>query len=305
MRRAWLKDEGRNPTGSFKDRGASVALARLRELGVREIAVPSSGNAAVAAAAYGAVLGIRVHAFVPAGTSPAVVEQIRITGADLRLVAGTFADCGEAAAAAARDQAWFPYATLREPYRVEGKKTMAYEVVEQLGFRVPDAIVYPTGGTTGLVAMWKGFEEMQRLGWIGDERPRMIAVQAVGCAPVVRAWRRGDDHIEPWGDVRTYAAGLGAPRVYADFLTLRVLAESRGAAVAVSDTTMEEWVRRVARDTGVFVSPEGAAAAAGARSLRDAGELSADDEVVVFSTASGLKYVGRTPATPYPGDDAV
>ncbi len=295
VRRILIKDEARNPTGSFKDRGASVALARARELGVTEIAVPSSGNAAAAAAAYGAVLGIRVHAFVPLDASPAVCQQILASGADLRRVSGSFTECGTAAAAAARDHGWFLYATLREPYRVEGKKTMAYEIVEQLGFRVPDALVYPTGGTTGFVALWKAFEEMQRLGWIGAERPRMIAVQAQGCASLVRAWERGADRTEPWGQVSTYAAGLAAPTVFGDFLALRAIRESGGAAVAVPDPVMAEWVGIVGRDAGLFVSPEGAAAAAATAMLRDDGRLTEHDEVVLFATATGLKYVGRTP----------
>jgi len=295
VRRIWIKNEGRNPTGTFKDRGASVALARARELGVTEIAAPSSGNAAAAAATYGAALGIRVHAFVPLDASPAVCEQILASGADLRRVSGSFLKCGTEAAAAARKHGWFLYATLREPYRVEGKKTMAYEIVEQLGFRVPDALIYPTGGTTGFVAMWKAFDEMERLGWIGAERPRMIAVQAEGCAPIVRAWERGADRTEPWGDVRTYASGLGAPTVFADFLALRAIRESGGGAVAIPDPVMAEWVGIVGRDTGLFVSPEGAAAAAAVARLRDAGRLAETDQVVVFATATGLKYVGRAP----------
>jgi threonine synthase len=295
VRRVWIKNEGQNPTGSFKDRGASVALARARELGVEELAIPSSGNAGAATAAYGAALGIRVHVFVPVGTSPVTIEQILSFGADLRHVNGSFAECGVAAAEAAERNGWFFYATLREPYRVEGKKTMAYEVVEQLGFRVPDAILYPTGATTGFIALWKAFDEMERLGWIGAERPRMISVQAEGCAPVVRAWEQGAETIEPWGEVRTYASGLSAPQVFADYLTLKVLRESEGAAVAVPDATMAEWVRVVGRETGLFVSPEGGAVAAATRMLRDRGLLSEDDEVVLFATATGLKYVGREP----------
>ncbi len=295
VRRVWIKNEGQNPTGSFKDRGASVALARARELGVKELAIPSSGNAGAATAAYGAALGIRVHVFVPRGTSPVTCEQILSFGADLRHVDGSFAECGVVAAETAERNGWFFYATLREPYRVEGKKTMAYEVVEQLGFRVPDAILYPTGGTTGFIALWKAFDEMERLGWIGAERPRMISVQAEGCAPVVRAWEQGADAIEPWGEVRTYASGLSAPTVFAGYLTLKVLRESEGAAVAVPDATMAEWVRVVGRETGIFMSPEGGAVAAGARLLRERGLLSEDDEVVLFATATGLKYVGREP----------
>jgi threonine synthase len=295
VRRLHIKDEGRNPTGSFKDRGAAVALSRARELGVTEIAVPSSGNAAAAAAAYGAALGMGVHAFVPASAAPSVRAQILAYGAELVRVDGTFAECGEAAATAARKHGWFLYATLREPYRVEGKKTMAYEIVEQLGFRVPDALLYPTGGTTGFVAMWKAFDEMERLGWIGRERPRMIAVQAHGCAPLVRAWERGADRTEPWGRVSTYAAGLSAPTVFGDYLTLRAIRESGGGAVAVTDADMARWVDIVARDTGLFISPEGGAVAGAVVMLRDRGDLAEGDEVVLFATATGLKYVARTP----------
>ena len=295
VHRAWIKNEGVNPTGSFKDRGASVALARALELGVQELAIPSSGNAGAATAAYGAALGIRVHVFAPVETSPITCAQIRAFGADLQQVEGSFTECGAAAAEAAERNGWFFYATLREPYRIEGKKTMAYEVVEQLGFRVPDVILYPTGGTTGFIALWKAFEEMEHLGWIGSERPRMISVQAQGCAPVVRAFERGADTIDPWGEVRTYASGLSAPTVFGGHLTMKVLRESNGAGIAVADTTMAEWVEVVGRETGIFVSPEGAAVAAAARMLRERGLLSETDEVVLFATATGLKYVGREP----------
>lgn len=295
VRRVWIKNEGQNPTGSFKDRGASVALARARELGVRELAIPSSGNAGAAAAAYGAALGIRVHVFVPMDAAPIIREQILAFGADLCHVDGSLIECGAAAREAAERNGWFFYATLREPYRVEGKKTMAYEVVEQLGCRVPDAILYPTGGTTGFIALWKAFAEMERLGWIGAERPRMISVQAEGCAPVVRAWEQGAETVEPWGEVRTYASGLSAPTVFGGSLTLRVLRESDGAGVAVPDAAMADWVQVVGRETGIFVSPEGGAVAAGTRMLRERGLLSEDSEVVLFATASGLKYVGRKP----------
>jgi len=293
--RVWIKDEGQNPTGSFKDRGAAVALAMAREAGVTELAIPSSGNAGASTAAYGAALGVRVHVFVPAVASPVVCEQIVAYGAALTKVDGNLADCGMAAAEAARRGGWFFYATLREPYRVEGKKTMAYEIVEQLGFRVPDAILYPTGGTTGFVALWKAFDEMQRLGWIGARRPRMISVQADGCGPLVRAWERQEEAVEPWGPVTTWAPGLSAPTVFAGELALAVLRESGGAGVTVADAAMAEWVGEIGRATGIFASPEGGAVAAAAASLRARGVLDADDELVLFSTATGLKHVGRRP----------
>ena len=293
--RLWIKDEGRNPTGSFKDRGLCLAVSRALELGVRVLAIPSAGNAAAAAAAYGAAAGIPVHAVVPEDTPAPILAEIRALGAGVRLVDGLIADCGGIVRRMCDEKGWWDLSTLKEPYRVEGKKTMGYEIFEQLGGRLPDAIVYPTGGGTGLIGMWKAFAEMQALAWIGDERPRMLSVQASGCAPIVRAWESGSDEAAVWEDAATYAAGLCVPGVLGDFLILRALCESGGGAVAVSDAEMEEWVRAMGRATGVFGAPEGGAAAAGVRRLREVGLVGAGDEVVLFNTASGLKYVGTEP----------
>ncbi len=290
VEKLWVKDEGQNPTGSFKARGLAMAVARARELGVGEVAIPSAGNAGSATAAYAAAAGMVAHVVVPEDTPSPIVQEIRSLGADLQLVPGLITDAGARVAQGAAAHGWFDLSTLKEPYRVEGKKTMGYELFEQLGGRLPDVIIYPTGGGTGLVGMWKAFAEMEALGWIGAERPRMISVQAAGCAPIVRAWERGEEAAEPWADAHTYAAGLRVPRAVGDFLILRGIRESGGAAIAVSDEAMADAVRLVGRTTGVFAAPEGAATAAAVPLLRERGLLDAREEVVLFNTGSGLKY---------------
>ncbi|HEV2131331.1 MAG TPA: threonine synthase [Longimicrobiaceae bacterium] len=289
--RLWIKDEGLNPTASFKARGLCMAISRARELGVREVALPSAGNAGSATAAYAAAAGMTAHVVVPRDTPHPILEEIRALGADLELLDGLITDCGARVAVGAREHGWFDLSTLKEPYRVEGKKTMGYEVAEQLGWRLPDAIIYPTGGGTGLVGMWKAFEEMEKLGWIGAARPKMISVQAAGCAPIVRAWEQGAETAEPWEDAWTYASGLRVPRAVGDFLMLQAIRASGGAAIAVADEEMREWTGRVGRLTGIFCAPEGAATAAAIPRLRERGVLSATDSVVLFNTGSGLKYV--------------
>jgi len=290
--RLWLKDEGQNPTGSFKARGLALAIARAAELGVRSVAIPSAGNAGSATAAYAAAAGLEAHVVVPTDTPRPILEEIRALGADLELVDGLITDAAARVGEGVRRHGWFDLSTLKEPYRVEGKKTMGYELFEQLGGRLPDVILYPTGGGTGLVGMWKAFGEMQRLGWIGRERPRMISVQAEGCAPIVRAWREGRESAEPWEGAATRAAGLRVPRAVGDFLMLRAIAESRGAAVAVSDAAMTDAVARIGRTTGVFAAPEGGAVAAAVPLLLREGLLDAGEETVLFITGSGLKYIG-------------
>jgi threonine synthase len=290
VRRLLVKDESLNATGSFKARGLCLAVSRAAELGVRELALPSAGNAGSAAAAYAAAAGLPVHVVVPRDTPRPILEETLALGADLELIDGLITDAGARVAEGVAAHGWFDLSTLKEPYRVEGKKTMGYELFEQLG-RLPDAIVYPTGGGTGLVGMWKAFDEMQQLGWIGSDRPRMYTVQADGCAPVVRAWQQGDDFAEPWQDAHTYASGLRVPRAVGDFLMLRALRASGGAAVAVSDEAMRAAVLEIGRATGIFAAPEGGATLAAARQLLAMGHLSADDEVVLFNTGSGLKYV--------------
>lgn len=295
VRRLWVKDEGQNPTGSFKARGLGLAVSRALELGAKEVALPSAGNAGSAAAAYGAAAGLPVHVVVPKDTPAPILEEIAALGADLQLLDGLITDCGKVVKKGVEEHGWFDLSTLKEPYRVEGKKTMGYELFEQLGRRLPDAIVYPTGGGTGLIGMWKAFDEMERLGWIGSDRPKMFTVQAAGCAPMVRAWERGEEHAEAWQGATTYASGLRVPAAVGDFLILRALRESGGGAVAVADHLMKDWVYKMGADTGVFAAPEGGATAAAVPMLMEKGLISAEDEVVLFVTGNGLKYVGMTP----------
>ena len=294
--RLWIKDEGQNPTGSFKDRGLCMAVSRALELGARELAIPSAGNAAGSTAAYGAAAGLPVHVVVPTDTPAPILAEIRALGADVELLDGLISDCGRVVRQRCDEAGWWDLSTLKEPYRLEGKKTMGYELFEQLGGRLPDAIVYPTGGGTGLIGMWKAFDEMEALGWIGVERPRMFSVQGRGCAPMVRAWELGREEAETWDDAVTYAAGLRVPGAVGDFLILRAIRESGGGAVAVADGEMEEWVRRMGAATGIFAAPEGGATAAAVPRLREMGLIGAGDEVVLFNTGSGLKYVGMEPA---------
>ena len=294
VRRVWIKEEGQNPTGSFKDRGLCLAVSRALELGAKELAIPSAGNAGSAAAAYGAAAGLPVHVVVPSDTPVPILAEIAALGADLQLLDGLISDCGKVVRKGVEEHGWFDLSTLKEPYRVEGKKTMGYELFEQLG-HLPDAIVYPTGGGTGLIGMWKAFDEMERLGWIGSKRPKMFTVQAAGCAPMVRAWETGAEYAEMWEGAATYASGLRVPGAVGDFLILRALRESGGGAVAVSDMTMAEWVSKLGADTGIFAAPEGGATAAAVEILMGMGLIEGDDEVVLFNTGSGLKYVGMEP----------
>jgi threonine synthase len=291
VQRIWVKDEGQNPTASFKARGLVMAVARAWELGTTTLAIPTAGNAGSALAAYAAAAGLEAHVVAPRDTPKPIIEEIRALGANLTLIDGMITDAGARVAEGARQHGWFDVSTLKEPYRVEGKKTMGYELFEQLGGRLPDVIVYPTGGGTGLVGMWKAFDEMERLGWIGDSRPRMISVQAAGCAPVVRAWERGDEEAEPWKDAHTYASGLRVPRAVGDFLMLRAIRASNGAAIAVTDEEMANAVLLIGAMTGVFAAPEGGATAAAVSRLLAAGTIRDSEEIVLFNTGSGLKYV--------------
>jgi len=295
VRKVLIKDEGQNPTGSFKARGLCLAVSRALELGAEELALPSAGNAGSAAAAYGAAAGLPVHVVLPSDTPMPILEEMKALGADVQLIDGLISDCGKIVKKGVEEQGWFDLSTLKEPYRVEGKKTMGYELAEQLGGRLPDAIVYPTGGGTGLIGMWKAFDEMERLGWIGSDRPKMFTVQATGCAPMVRAWESGQEHADTWEGATTYASGLRVPGAVGDFLILRALRESGGGAVAVADHVMAEWVAKLGADTGIFAAPEGGATAAAVPMLMELGLISPDDEVVLFNTGSGLKYVGMTP----------
>ncbi len=293
--RCWIKDESQNPTATFKARGMALAVSRALELGAEALALPSAGNAGGAAAAYGAAAGMPVHVVVPADTPKPILEEIRAMGAHLHLLDGLITDCGKAVQDGVREFGWWDLSTLKEPYRVEGKKTLGYELFEQLGGRLPDVIVYPTGGGTGLIGMWKAFDEMQALGWIDDARPRMVAVQARGCAPIVRAFESGAGSAEYYEGARTYASGLRVPSAVGDFLILDALRASGGAAVAVADHQMARWVARVGETTGIFAAPEGGAVAAAVPQLLEQETIRPGDEVVLFNTGSGLKYVGMTP----------
>jgi threonine synthase len=289
VERLWIKDEGQNPTGSFKARGLAMAVARARELGAHAIALPSAGNAGAAAAAYGAAAELPVYVAVPRDTPASIVAETRALGAEVELVDGLITDAAAWIAEGAARHGWFDVSTLKEPYRVEGKKTMAYELVEQLG-RIPDVIVYPTGGGTGLVGMWKAFDEMEALGWIDAGRPRLISVQAEGCAPIVRAWETGAETASPWESAATAAWGLRVPRAIGDTLMLEAIRASGGAAVAVDDGAMQAAVSQIGRCTGVYAAIEGGATAAAVPVLLERGLLHGGEEVVLFNTGNGLTY---------------
>jgi len=291
LKRLWIKDEAQNPTGSFKDRGLSLAISRAKELGVKKAAIPSAGNAGGSLAAYAARAGIEAHVFMPRDTPIANQIEVQQYGARLTLVDGLINDCGRIINERKTAEGWFDISTLKEPYRVEGKKTMGYEIAEQLNWTLPDVIIYPTGGGTGLIGMWKAFQEMEELGWIGSKRPRMVSVQASGCAPIVKAFGEGRETAEPWQNAKTVASGLRVPQAVADFLMLRALRESNGTALSVSDEEMIAEIPRLGRAEGIFFCPEGAACAAALRRLMQNGWVKPTDEVVLFNTASGLKYL--------------
>jgi len=285
-----VKDESGNPTGSFKARGLGVAVSMARALGARDVCLPSAGNAGSALAAYAARGGLRSHVFLPRDIAPLFVMETQAYGARVTMVDGLITDAGRACAAAARAGGWFECATLKEPYRIEGKKTMGYEIAEQMAWSLPDAILYPTGGGTGLIGMWKAFDEMERLGLIGAQRPRMYAVQADGCAPIVKAFREGREDAPEWPDATTHAHGLRVPRALGDFLILRAIRESGGGAIAVGEGAIVDGVRDAARLEGFFMAPEAGACVAAARALAAAGELQAQERVVLFGTGTGFKY---------------
>ena len=299
VRQLWIKDEGQNPTGSFKDRGLSLAISRAKELGVTKAAIPSAGNAGGSFAAYAARAGIEAHVFMPRDTPIANQIEAAQYGARLTLVDGLINDCGRIIAERRATEGWFDVSTLKEPYRVEGKKTMGYEIAEQLGWRVPDVIIYPTGGGTGLIGMWKAFGELEELGRIGSARPRMVSVQASGCAPIVKAFEEGKPAAELWQNANTVASGLRVPQAVADFLILQIIRKSRGMAVSVSDEAMLAEIPRVGKSEGIFSCPEGAACVAALRRLLEDGWIKPTDEVVIFNTASGLKYLDLIQKAPH------
>jgi threonine synthase len=291
LRQLWIKDEGQNPTGSFKDRGLSLAISRAKELGVRKAAIPSAGNAGGSFAAYAARAGIEAHVFMPRDTPLANQIEVEQYGAKLTLVDGLINDCGRIIAENKTTEGWFDVSTLKEPYRLEGKKTMGYEIAEQLNWHLPDVIIYPTGGGTGLIGMWKAFAELEQLDWIGSARPRMVSVQASGCAPIVKAFDENKTQAEPWRNAQTIASGLRVPQAVGDFLMLQAIRESGGTAVSISDDDMLAEIPRVGKAEGIFFCPEGAACVAALRRLVENRWIKSDDEVVIFNTASGLKYL--------------
>jgi threonine synthase len=286
-----VKEEAGNPTGSFKARGLSVAVSMAKALGATDVCLPSAGNAGSALAAYGAAAGLRAHVFLPRDIARLFVMETEAFGAHVETVDGLITDAGRVCAARAKEHGWYECATLKEPYRVEGKKTMGYEVAEQMGWTLPDAILYPTGGGTGLVGMWKAFAEMEAMGFVGAKRPRMYAVQAEGCAPIVKAFQEGREDAPFWENATTHAHGLRVPKALGDFLILRALRESHGAGVAVSEQEVVDGVKEAAAAEGLFMCPEGGACVAAARRLKASGHLSPDDTVVLFDTGTGYKYV--------------
>jgi threonine synthase len=292
----FIKDEGLNPTGSFKARGLAAAVTMARHFGLKKLAIPSAGNAAGALAAYAAAAGIEAHIFMPKDVPMANRIECDYYGAQVTLVDGLISDCARKVAAlketdAWQREGWFDVSTTKEPYRVEGKKTMGYEVAEQLGWKLPQGIIYPTGGGVGLLGMWKAFDEMEQLGFIGPERPHMISVQSSGCAPIVKAWDEGRTTAAMWEHAATIAAGLRVPKPYGDYLILDILKKSGGLALAATDAEILEATRRWAKVEGIFAAPEGAASLVAYQKLLVSEFFSPDDSVVLFNTGSGLKYL--------------
>ena len=287
----WIKDEGINPTGSFKARGLSCAVSMCVELGIRKLAIPSAGNAASAMAAYAAAAGIEAHIFMPSDVPQSNYIECKAFGARVTLVNGLISDCAKLVATRSEQEGWFDVSTLKEPYRIEGKKTMGYEVAEQFQWELPDAILYPAGGGVGLIGMWKAFEEMETLGWIGAKRPKMIAVQVEGCQPLVRAFENGDMRSQPWENAHTLASGLRVPKPLGDFLILHAVRASEGCAIAVSDEACLDWGVRLASKEGLFPAPEGAACVAALPKLLENGLLQPNERILIYNTGSGLKYL--------------
>ncbi len=287
----WIKDESLNPTQSFKARGMSVAISMAKFLGAKKLAVPSAGNAGGALAFYAARAGLAAHIFMPRDTPRANIIECREVGAHVTLIDGLITDCGAEIARGKEKEGWFDLSTLKEPYRIEGKKTLGYEIAEQLDWKLPDVILYPTGGGTGLIGMWKAFDEMEKLGWIDNKRPRMFSVQASGCAPIVRAFDAGEKFAAEFRNAHTVASGLRVPKAIGDFLMLNILRESKGGAIAVDDDEMIRTVREVGSQEGLFVAPEGAACFAALKKLRASGRINIGERVVIFNTGSGIKYL--------------
>ena len=286
----YIKDEGLNPTGSFKARGLAAAVSRAYELGVKAVSIPTAGNAGCAMSAYAALAGLEAHVYMPADVPRPFINECRVLGAQVTLIDGLITDCGRAAREGVEKHGRFDVSTLKEPYRIEGKKTMGYEVAEQMNWALPDVVIYPTGGGTGLVGMWKAFDEMEKLGWIGPARPRMVTVQAEGCAPMVKAFHDGREFAEPWPNARTIADGMRVPAAVGDFLILRALRESGGTAVAVPDAEILESTFLMGKATGIWPAPEGGATLAAFLRLKKDGWIRDGESVVLFNTGNGAKY---------------
>ena len=287
----YIKDESLNPTGAFKARGLCLAVSMAKELGIKKVAIPSAGNAAGAMAAYAARAGMEAHVFMPVDTPVANRIECVELGAHVTLINGLITDCGAEVAKRKEAEGWFDVSTLKEPYRIEGKKTMGYELAEQFNWELPDVILYPTGGGTGLVGMWKAFDEMEQMGWIGSKRPRMYTVQATGCAPIVRAFENGWDEAPEFENAHTVASGLRVPRAIGDFIMLNILRTSGGGAVAVTDEEMITATREIGALEGMFCAPEGAACLPVLRKLIAEGKVTSKDRVVIFNTGAGMKYL--------------
>jgi len=286
----YIKDEGLNPTTSFKARGLSVAISRAYELGVKEVSIPSAGNAAGAMSAYAALAGMKSYVFMPKDVPRPFISECKALCAEVTLIDGLITDCGKAAAEGVKKYGRFDISTLKEPYRIEGKKTMGYELAEQFDWNLPDVIIYPTGGGTGLIGMWKAFDEMEQLGWIDSKRPRMVTVQSSGCAPIVKAFEEENEFAEPWLDAETIADGLRVPSAVGDFLILRVLRESNGTAIAVSDDEMLNGSNMIGKTQGLFTSPETGATLVAFNKLKEQHWINNENNVVLFNTGSGHKY---------------
>ena len=284
LQQLWIKDESRLPTGSFKARGLAMAVSKAKELGIKKLAIPSAGNAATALSVYAASAGISAYIFMPKDTPTYNIKTCQLAGANVTLIHGLISDAGKLVAERKSDEGWFDVSTLKEPYRVEGKKTMGFELAEQFGWKLPDVIIYPTGGGTGIVGMWKGFAELEAIGWIGKKRPRFISVQAAGCAPIVKALKEGKSTAEPWQNAHTIASGLRVPQAIGDFLILDAIRESGGTAIAVPDDDIKKAMQLLPSTEGILTCPEGAATVAALKQLIANGTIQSTDQVVLFNT---------------------
>jgi threonine synthase len=287
----WMKDESLNPTGSFKARGMSVAISMAKKLGIKEVCLPSAGNAAGAAAAYSTRAKIKAFVFMPQDTDPCFVLECKSYNAQVELVEGVITDCAARMLERKKGKNWFDLSTLKEPYRVEGKKTMGYELAEQLGWELPDVIIYPTGGGTGIIGMWKAFEELQSLGWVKGKKPRLVCVQSEGCAPLVKAFKEGKEFAQEWKNPETFASGIKVPKAIGDFLILKALRESHGTALAVPDQEILKSLKEISETEGILPCPEGAATLVALKRLKEKNKIESDEKIVIFNTGTGLKYI--------------